>query len=265
MFFGLTNSPATFQSMMDSIFKIQIAQGWLKVYLDDLLLANSGDRKDMTKKILIVLEILEEHDLFVKPEKCSFYVEEVNFLGFIIRDGKIKMDPTKLEGILDWPAPKTVRQVRSFVGFCNFYRRFIDHYSDKCAPLNELLKKVQPWKWTEEQQTAFTILKAAYTSEPVLLCPDYTKPFRLECDASLVASGGVLLQDDVNGSEHPVAFFSKSHSPAERNYMTYDREFLAIILCLRAWRHFILGSPHQTIVYTDHQNLTYFQNPQKLT
>jgi transposase InsO family protein len=128
-----------------------------------------------------------------------------------------------------------------------------------------LLRKDQPWDWTEEQQVAFETMKAAYASEPVLLCPDYTKPFRLQCDASLVASGGVLLQDDTNGQEHPIAFFSKAHSPAERNYMTYDREFLAIILCLREWRHFIIGSPHQTIVFTDHQNLTYFQQPQRLT
>ena len=194
-----------------------------------------------------------------------FFVKEVEFLGFILSDGTIKMDPSKLKGILDWPAPITVKQVRSFIGFCNFYQRFIDHYSDKCAPLNALLKKSQPWKWDSAQQMAFSTLKAAYASEPVLLCPNYSLPFRLKCDASLVTSGGVLLQDDVNGAEHPVAFFLKSHSPAEHNYMTYDREFLAIILCLREWRHFIIGSPHQTIVFTDHQNLTYFQHPQKLS
>ena len=108
-------------------------------------------------------------------------------------------------------------------------------------------------------------MKAAYASKPVLLCPDYSQPFRLECDASLIASGGVLLQDNTAGLEHPIAFFSKAHSPAERNYMTYDREFLAIILCLREWRHFLIGSPHQTVIFTDHRNLTYFQQPQRLT
>ena len=164
--------------------------------------------QDIIRKALIVLKILTDHDLFVKPEKCSFFVTH-EFLGFIIKDGTIWMDPSKLKGILEWPAPITLTQVRSFIGFCNFYRRFIDHYSDKCAPLNVLLKKTQPWKWNSEQQMAFTTLKAAYASEPVLLCPDYSQPFRLECDASLVASGGVLLQDDVNGTEHPMAFFSK--------------------------------------------------------
>ena len=121
MFFGLTNSPATFQLMMDSIFKIQIAQGWLKVFIDDLLLCNTGDVQDLIQKALIVLKILEAHNLFVKPEKCSFFVTEVEFLGFLIKDGKISMDPSKLKGILDWPVPTTVKQVRSFIGFCNFY------------------------------------------------------------------------------------------------------------------------------------------------
>src|SRR6202167_5858751 len=109
------------------------------------------------------------------------------------------MDPTKLSGILEWPAPTTVTQVRSFIGFCH---RFIDHYSDKCAPLNMLLRKDQPWIWRNDQQVAFETMKAAYASKPVLLCPDYTQPFRLECDASLIASGGGLLQDDVNGIRH---------------------------------------------------------------
>ena len=145
MFFGLTNSLATFQAMMDNIFRIPIAQEWLKVYIDDVLIVNEGDIQDMIQKILIVLKILKDNDLFVKPEKCHFFVTKVEFLGFIIEDGKITMDPSKLKGISDWPPLQTLKQVRSFIGFCNFYRRFIDHYSDKCAPLNQLLRKTQPW------------------------------------------------------------------------------------------------------------------------
>jgi hypothetical protein len=121
MFFGLMNSPATFQNMMDTIFQAQIAEGWLKVYMDDLLICNNGDKADMMKKILIVLQLLKEHDLFLKPEKCSFYITKVDFLGFIIEAGKILMDPAKLKGIIEWPAPTTVTQLRSFIGFCNFY------------------------------------------------------------------------------------------------------------------------------------------------
>lgn len=265
MFFGLCNSPATFQSMMDSIFKVQIAQSVLKGYIDDMLIPTTGDRDELTQNTLTICQLLEENDLFIKPEKCVFYTTTVEFLGFIIDNGTIKMDSTKVQGILDWPAPTTLTQLRSFIGFCNFYRRFISHYSDLCAPLNGLLRKNQPWNWEKEQQIAFETLKGMYAKEPVLLAPDYSKPFRIECDASQVAVGGVLLQDDTNGDEHPVAYFSKAHTPPERNYMTHDQEFLAIILCVRQWRHFLIGSPHTTIIYTDHQNLTYFQEANKLT
>lgn len=265
MFFGLCNSPATFQAMMDDIFRIEIAQGWLVIYLDDLLLSNSGDREDMIKKCLHVLKKLWEHDLFVKPEKCEFLVTKVNFLGFVIENGKVSMDPSKLSGIADWPPPKTVSQLRSFLGFCNFYHRFIDHYADKCQWLNILLKKTQPWIWEVEQHTAFEILKVAYLKEPVLLIPDLTKPFEIEADASLYATGAVLHQEDTNGEQHPVAYYSKSLSPPERNYQVYDREFLAIIRSLREWKHYVQGSPFKTVVHSDHQNLTYYRSPQKLT
>jgi len=136
MFFGLTNSPRTFQQMMVAV---QIAQGWLKVYMDDILLANKGDQQEMIRRLLIVLQILKINDLYIKPEKCIFFTQKVEFLGFIIKDEKIKMDPTKISGLLDWPAPTTLKQVRSFISFCNFYHRFIDKYSDKCTPLNQLL------------------------------------------------------------------------------------------------------------------------------
>ena len=210
MFFGLTNSPTTFQHFMDSIFTIPIAQGWLKVFMDDMLIINDGDCQDMVKKIKIVLQICKENNLYIKPEKCFFFVEEVEFLGFILKDGTFRMDPVKVEGITEWPAPMKLTELQSFIGFCNFYRRFIPKYSDKCAPLNKLLKKSQPWIWEQEQQVAFETLKAAYASQLLLLCPDYSAPFRMECDASLYAAGGTLLQDDSNGDEHPVVYFSKA-------------------------------------------------------
>jgi hypothetical protein len=141
LFFGLTNSLATFQNMMDTIFATQIMEGWLKVYMDDLLIANDGNKKDIMEKILIVLKFLKENNLFLKLEKCLFYITKVDFLGFLIEEGKILIDPAKVKGILDWPAPMTVMQLCSFIGFCNFYHWFISHYSDKCVPLNKLLRK----------------------------------------------------------------------------------------------------------------------------
>ncbi len=173
------------------------------------------------------------------------------------------MNPEKLNGIARWPPPEHVKQLRSFLGFCNFYRRFIDHYANKTFALNVLLYKMHPGDWTLSQH--FEVLKTAFCSKPVLLMPDYIKPFKIESDASLYATGTILLQQDTNGDWHPVTYCSQSMNPMEQNYQVYDRELMAIIHSLHKWRCYIYGSSFTTIVWTDHQNLTYFMHPQKLT
>ena len=125
-------------------------------------------------------------------------------------------------------------------------------------PLNDLLKKDKTFEWTTECQRSFDELKKRFTEEPVLTMPDHSRPFQIEADASKYASGAVLTQTDINGDRHPVAFISKTFSPTERNYEIYDRELLAIIRALEEWRHYIQGSPHTTIVLSDHKNLTYY-------
>ena len=145
------------------------------------------------------------------------------------------MDPTKLQGIRDWPAPSTVKGVRSFLGFGNFYRRFISHYSDLARPLHDLTKKDSPWKWTSVEQHAFDVLKSKFIEAPVLLLPDKTKPFTVESDASKFATGAVLRQADANGDMHPCAYLSKSFDAAQRNYEIYDRELLGIVRALEEW------------------------------
>ena len=130
MFFGLTNSPATFQSMMDDIFQEEIAQGWLRIYMDDAIIATEDDEKEHAVKVRHFLSKLQKHDLFLKPEKCKFHQKEVEYLGVIIGQGSVKMDPIKVKGIAHWPTPATVKDVRSFLGFCNFYRTFIPHFSN---------------------------------------------------------------------------------------------------------------------------------------
>jgi hypothetical protein len=129
MFFGLTNSPATFQTMMDNIFQEEVAQGWLKIYMDDMIIATEEDEEEHAKKVAHVLQKLLDHDLFLKPEKCQFHKKEVEYLGVIIGGGKVKMDPIKVKGITKWPIPNTVKEMRSFLGFCNFYRPFILNFS----------------------------------------------------------------------------------------------------------------------------------------
>ena len=174
------------------------------------------------------------------------------------------MDPVKLKAIIEWEPPKTVKQVQAFLGFGNFYRRFIRDYSKIVRPLTELTKKDQPFLWTSDCQKAFDTLKKRFTEEPILQIPDPEKPFQIECDASKVATGAVLRQQGEDGLWHPCAYLSKSFTPAERNYQIYDRELLAIVRALEAWRHFLQGSPHPTEILSDHKNLTYFRTAQKL-
>jgi hypothetical protein len=187
MFFGMCNSPATFQAMMDSIFSDMIEGNLVLVYMDDILVFAPTLEKleELTNE---VLKRLEENDLYCKPKKCEFEKEEMEYLGLIIKEGKLSMDPTKLSGIRDWPVPKSVKDVRSFLGFGNFYRKFIRGFADLARPLNELLKKDTKFEWTQEHQETFDLLKKRFTEEPVLMMPDHSKPFQIECDASKYAT-----------------------------------------------------------------------------
>jgi hypothetical protein len=148
MFFGLCNSSATFQSMMSDIFRDYVNKGWLHIYMDDLLLCGQST-EDMRQKTLKVVQRLRENDLFLKLEKCKFDVPQIEFLGMIISHNQVDMDPVKVQRVLDWPTLETVKQVRGFLGFGNFYRHFIDHYSDIARSLIELTKKDTPFNWSE--------------------------------------------------------------------------------------------------------------------
>ena len=174
------------------------------------------------------------------------------------------MDPVKLNGIVQWPTPSKVKDVCSFLGFANFYRRFIPNYSTIACPLIDLTKKNLPWNWTLFQQQAFDHLKHLFLSQPVLHIPDLSSPFAIATDAFKYALGAILLQTDSNGEWHPCSYLSQSFSPAEWNYDIYNRELLAVIHALKTWRHYLHGSPFPIQVFTDHKNLTYFCKPQAL-
>ena len=171
---------------------------------------------------------------------------KVEYLGMIIEEGKISMDPGKLKEIQDWPTPTTVIQTWGFLGFGNFYRRFIQGLSNLAKPLNDLLKKDKKFEWTNDCQKAFDELKKKFTEELVLMMPDQTKPFQIKMDASKYATGAVLTQLDSNGNRHPISFISKTFSLMECNYEIYDRELLAIVCALTEWWHYIQGSSHTT-------------------
>jgi len=174
------------------------------------------------------------------------------------------MEPTKLAGIADWPAPTTVKQVRLFLRFANFYRRFIGKFANISLPLTTLMKKDLTWNWTTECQDAFDTLKRKFQEAPVLLMLDNKKPFILETNALKWASGGVLRQQNINGDWHPCGFISHMFNLAERNYEIYDRELLSIIWGLETWRHYLHGTPSPTVILSDHKNFTYFWTAQKL-
>jgi hypothetical protein len=154
MFFGMCNFPATFQAMMDDIFKKEIEENLIIVYMDDIL-AFSKTINGLKKIKQIILEKAREYDLYFKAKKCKFRKPKIEYLGLVVEEGKLAMDPAKLEGILDWPAPKTVKEVRSFLGFGNFYRRFVKGFSHLAHPLNDLLKKDKEFVWSEECQQIF--------------------------------------------------------------------------------------------------------------
>jgi len=264
MFFGLTNSLATFQTMMDDIFQEEVAQGWLRIYMDDMIIATEDDDALHELRVNHILNKLEKFDLFLKPKKCKFHQHEVEYLGVLIGNGSVKMDPIKVQGISEWPTPLTVKDVRSFLGFCNFYRAFIKNFSDIARPLNNLTCKNEQFIWTKERNDAFLRLKTVCAGYPVLRTPDWSKQFVMETDASGYALGVVIAQEFKDGV-HPIAFHSRSLLPAERNYDAYDKELAAVIFGFKCGRPLFLGATHAVRVCTDHKNLQYFRNPQKIT
>jgi transposase InsO family protein len=261
MFFGLTNSPATFQTMMNDIFRDLINDGKVVIYLDDILIFTKDleEHRQITRR---VLQILQENKLYLKPEKCEFEKTEIEYLGLVILEGQVHMDPVKVNGILDWPVPTMKRELQAFLGFVNFYRRFIRGYGDLSKPLTSLTGNAD-WSWGSEQSGAFEEIKCRVSSAPVLAIPTDDDPYRLEADSSGKAIGAVLSQCQ-DGVWKPVAFLSKSLNETERNYEIYDRELLAIMTALAEWRHHLMGAANDFEIWTDHQNLGYFKKPQKL-
>jgi len=264
MFFGMTNSPATFQTMMNDVFRTIIAEGIIVVYLDDILIFTKTE-EEHEQAVWRVLEILAEHKLFLRPEKCEFHRRQIEYLGLVISENKVAMDPVKVAGVREWPILENRTDVQAFVGFVNFYRRFIQDFSTIARPLFDLTRSNQAWNWGTKEQEAFERLKMAVTTAPILASPQDSEPFCIEADSSDFASGAVLSQQ-LPGEDkwHPVAFYSKSLSPVERNYEIHDKEMFAIICTLEEWRHFLEGARHPVEIWMDHKNLEYFMMAKKL-
>ena len=208
MFFGFCNAPPTFQAFMNHIFADMIGEKWLKIYMDDLGIHTKDDLVLHHERTQRVLQRLREHGLSIKLSKCVFDAPCMEFLGMIIGQGEVRMDEKKLDAIKEWKPPTSVKGIRSFTGFANFYRKFIPDFSNIIAPLNLLTRKGEPWIWTQLQQWAFERLKLIFLSAPVLQIPDVTRPFSIMTNTSLLAARAVLMQKDENSDLHPCAYFS---------------------------------------------------------
>ncbi len=235
------------------------------VYIDDILIY-SRSLAEHRQHVAEVLQRLREFHLYLKADKCTFHQSTVHFLWYIINSGGIRMDKGKVEAITSWPLPSSIKELQRFLGFSNFYRRFISNYSTITSPLTDLLKgKAKSLAWNPNTTEAFNKLKRAFTSAPLLVHPSPRLPFVVEVDASTTGVGAVLSQQQGTPPKlHLCAFFSCKLSPAERNYDIGNRELLAIKLALEEWRHWLEGAAHPFLVLTDHKNLQYLREAKRL-
>lgn len=253
---GLTNAPATFQSVMNSIFH-PFLRRFVVVYLDDILI-HSKTAEDHQRHVRQVLEVLRRERFYVCESKSSFANSETKFLGHIVSSEGIRPDPKKVASVQDWPVPKNVHDVRSFLGLVNYFRKFIKDFASLAVPMTNLTRAKHPWDWSERCEQSFLALKHALTNAPLLTSPDVNKPYEVVTDASTVGLGAVLLQDN-----RPIAFESRKLSEAEHNYTTIEQEMLAVIHALKTWRCYLEGATFTVV--TDHVSNTFFQTQPSLS
>uniref|UniRef100_A0A2N9GJR0 RNA-directed DNA polymerase n=1 Tax=Fagus sylvatica TaxID=28930 RepID=A0A2N9GJR0_FAGSY len=253
--FGLTNAPSTFMRLMNHVLRTFIGR-FVVVYFDDILIY-SKNLDDHVVHVKSVLDVLRKERLFANLKKCTFYTDKLVFLGFVVSAQGIQVDEEKVRAIQDWPSPTSVGNVRSFHGLASFYRRFVKDFSSLAAPLTEVIKKNVGFRWGEEQEKAFQLIKEKLTNAPLLSLPNFSKTFEIECDASGVGIGAVLMQEG-----RPIAYFSEKLSGAALNYPTYDKELYALVRALETWQHYLW--PKEFVIHTDHESLKHLKGQHKL-
>lgn len=261
--FGLTNAPATFQTRINQILH-PFLDVFCTAYIDDILIF-SNTRKEHRQHVRQVAKALLDAGLHCEINKCEFEVQEVTYLGMIISTTGVKMDPEKTKAIDEWEIPSSVKDVQGFLGFSNFYRRFIKNFSAIVRSLVRLTKKDVVFDWSDKCNKSFNALKKAFVVAPILRHFDPELEVYVETDASDFVSAGILSQKDELGVLHPIAFMSKKHTETECNYEIYDKELMAIVRCFESWRAELQGSAHKITVLSDHRNLVYFMTTKALT
>lgn len=259
--FGLCNAAQRMSRLMDKVIPSRLREN-VFVYLDDLLVCTSDFRTHV--------DILEEVSrclgaarLTINVEKSRFCQKEIRYLGYIVGQGCLKTDKSKIEAIESFPLPKSPKQIRRYIGMTGWYRQFIPNFADLAAPLTDCLKRSKDFKITPEAEISFKKLKEALISAPVLVQPNFAKPFTIQCDASRVGVGGVLTQTDEEGKEHPIAYVSMKLNKNQKNYTVTELECLAAIVCLKKFRPFVEGLPFKII--TDHSSLRWLMSQNDLS
>lgn len=246
--FGLTNAPATFQSLMNHIFAALLRKGVL-VFMDDILIY-SPTLEEHVRLLQQVFHILQHHQFVIKKSKCYFAQSSVEYLGHVVSAAGVSTAPSKVQAVSQWPVPKTLKELRGFLGLTGYYRRFIRHYGIISRPLTLLLKKGTQFLWTPTTDEAFHLLKKALLEAPVMVVPNLSKPFVLETDASDLGIGAVLMQEG-----HPIAYMSQALGPRNQTLSVYEKECMAILIAVEKWRPYLQHQPF--IILTDHKSLLY--------
>jgi hypothetical protein len=254
--FGLTNAPTTFMRLMNDVLKDFIGK-FVIVYLDNILIFSKAEGEHL-KHLTSVMKRLQQEKLLMNLKKISFMKTELIYLGFFISSNEFNMDREKMREIKEWPSLGIIFYVRSFHGLASFYRKFIRKFSGICTPMLDIVKnKHKSFKWTKEDKKSFKVLKDKITEQPILVLLDFGKTFQVRCDASGVAIGEVLSQDN-----RPFSYFSEKLNDTKKNYSTYEKEFYAVIQALKKWRHYLI--PKEFVLYSDNQALQFITRQEKL-
>lgn len=247
MSFGLTNAPAYFMETMNNM--LHKFEEFVVVFIDDILVF-SRTETEHEQHLMVVLETLRANEFYAKLKKCEFWISEVGFLGHVINQAGISVDPSKVSTIVEWERPTNVKEVRSFLGMAGYYRCFVKDFSIIAKPMTMLTHKDVKFQWTAQCEQSFQVLKERLVTAPILTLPEPGKRFIVYSDASRVGLGCVLMQ-----GEKVIAYASRQLKKHEENYPTHDLELAAVVFALKIWRHYLYGESCD--IYTDHKSLKY--------